>query len=103
MKENYDIIIVGAGISGLACAQKCNENSKDFLLIEKSSRIGGRVGSVKSERFIFDIGFLEGIRIFQGYRMIVFGGIVAVILIYRPRGILDEEQVHQLRHVKWKR
>ena len=30
MKENYDIIIVGAGISGLACAQKCNENSKDF-------------------------------------------------------------------------
>ena len=57
MKQNYDIIIVGAGISGLACAQKCNENSKDFLLIEKSSRIGGRVGSVKSERFIFDIGF----------------------------------------------
>ena len=50
MKQNYDIIIVGAGISGLACAQKCNENSKDFLLIEKSSRIGGRVGSVKSER-----------------------------------------------------
>ena len=57
MKQNYDIIIVGAGISGLACAQKCNENSKDFLLIEKSSRIGGRVGSVKSERFIFDLGF----------------------------------------------
>ena len=57
MKQNYDIIIVGAGISGLACAQKCNETSKDFLLIEKSCRIGGRVGSVKSERFIFDIGF----------------------------------------------
>ena len=57
MKQNYDIIIVGAGISGLTCAQKCNENSKDFLLIEKSSRIGGRVGSVKSERFIFDLGF----------------------------------------------
>ena len=57
MKQNYDIIIVGAGISGLVCAQKCNENSKDFLLIEKSSRIGGRVGSVKSERFIFDLGF----------------------------------------------
>ena len=57
MKQNYDIIIVGAGISGLACAQKCNENSKDFLLIEKSGRIGGRVGSVKSERFIFDLGF----------------------------------------------
>ena len=57
MKQNYDIIIIGAGISGLTCAQKCNENNKDFLLIEKSNRIGGRVGSLKSERFIFDLGF----------------------------------------------
>ena len=57
MKQNYDIIIIGAGISGLTCAQKFNENNKDFLLIEKSNRIGGRVGSLKSERFIFDLGF----------------------------------------------
>ena len=57
MKQNYDIIIIGAGISGLTCAQKFNENNKYFLLIEKSNRIGGRVGSLKSERFIFDLGF----------------------------------------------
>ena len=36
MKQNYDIIIVGAGIAGLACAQKCSESNRDFLLIEKS-------------------------------------------------------------------
>ena len=57
MKQNYDIIIIGAGLSGLACAQKCSENNKDFLLIEKSNRIGGRVGSVRNEKFIFDLGF----------------------------------------------
>ena len=57
MKQNYDIIIVGAGMAGLACAQKCNESNQDFLLIEKSDRIGGRVGSLKNDGFIFDIGF----------------------------------------------
>ena len=37
-----------------------------------------------------DIGVLESSRFLQGYRMIVFGGLVAVLLIYRPRGLLDE-------------
>lgn len=57
MKQNYDIIIVGAGMAGLACAQKCSESNQDFLLIEKSDRIGGRVGSLKNNGFVFDIGF----------------------------------------------
>ncbi len=44
-----------------------------------------------------DIGFLEAIRFIQGYRMIVFGGLVAILLIFMPRGILDEERVHRLK------
>lgn len=43
-----------------------------------------------------DIGVLESIRIFSGYRMIVFGGLVALLLIWRPRGLLDEATVHRL-------
>jgi len=46
---------------------------------------------------LLDIGVLESTRIFQGYRMIVFGGLVAVVLIYRPRGVLDERIVQWLR------
>ncbi|HLE67605.1 MAG TPA: branched-chain amino acid ABC transporter permease [Burkholderiales bacterium] len=41
-----------------------------------------------------DIGVLEGSRIFGGARMIVFGGLVAVLLVLRPRGLLDERVVH---------
>lgn len=41
-----------------------------------------------------DIGLLESLRVFSSYRMIVFGTMVAVILIFRPRGILDERAVH---------
>jgi branched-chain amino acid transport system permease protein len=49
-----------------------------------------------------DIGFLEAVRAIQGYRMIVFGGLVAVLLIFMPRGILDEERIHWIR-MTWKR
>lgn len=43
-----------------------------------------------------DIGLLESLRVFSSYRMIVFGGLVALILIVRPRGLLDERTVHRL-------
>jgi branched-chain amino acid transport system permease protein len=46
---------------------------------------------------VLDIGALEGSRIFEGARMIVFGGLVAVLLIVRPRGLLDERTVHWIR------
>ena len=49
-----------------------------------------------------DIGFLESIRVLSGYRMMVFGGLVAVLLIFRPRGLLDETAVHWLR-TRWRR
>ncbi|GIS90453.1 MAG: hypothetical protein CM1200mP20_04940 [Pseudomonadota bacterium] len=48
-----------------------------------------------------DIGFLESVRAISGYRMIVFGGLVAVLLIVRPRGILDEAAVHWIRR-RWR-
>ncbi len=43
---------------------------------------------------LIDIGLLESSRVFAGYRMIVFGGLVALLLIVRPRGLLDERAVH---------
>jgi len=46
---------------------------------------------------LVDIGLLEGSRVFQGYRMIVFGGLVALLLVFRPRGLLDERTVIWLR------
>ena len=39
---------------------------------------------------LIDIGLLESIRALAGYRMIIFGGLVALLLIVRPRGLLDE-------------
>jgi branched-chain amino acid transport system permease protein len=45
---------------------------------------------------VLDIGLLESFRVLAGYRMIIFGGLVALFLIVRPRGILDERAVGRL-------
>jgi len=44
-----------------------------------------------------DIGLLQSFRSVASYRMIIFGGLVAVLLVVRPRGLLDEEAVYRLR------
>lgn len=46
---------------------------------------------------MIDIGILESSRLFHGWRMVVFGGLVALLLIWRPRGLLDEATVGRLR------
>lgn len=51
---------------------------------------------------LIDIGLLESVRIFSGYRMIIFGGLVALLLIVRPRGLLDERLVHRIGAL-WRR
>lgn len=39
--KNYDIIIIGAGISGLSLAHYCARQGLDALVIEKNERVGG--------------------------------------------------------------
>ncbi len=45
---------------------------------------------------LLDLGLLDATRWFQGWRMVVFGGLVALLLRWRPRGLLDESAVLQL-------
>lgn len=58
----------------------------------------GGLGTVLGPLFgvAVDVGLLESLRVFSAYRMIIFGNLVALILILRPRGLLDEQLVHRL-------
>jgi phytoene dehydrogenase-like protein len=41
--KTFDVIIVGAGLAGLSCARRLQTQGADYLLIEASDRVGGRV------------------------------------------------------------
>jgi monoamine oxidase len=45
--ESKNIVIIGAGLAGIACASKLLENEiDDFVILEAEDRIGGRIHSV---------------------------------------------------------
>jgi phytoene dehydrogenase-like protein len=51
------IVIVGGGIAGLQAAQILQSKGLDFILIEKTSSLGGRVQSEQFQGFTLDHGF----------------------------------------------
>ena len=52
-----DVVIVGAGLAGLACARHLNEHQVSVQIIEASEAVGGRVRTDKVDGFLLDRGF----------------------------------------------
>jgi protoporphyrinogen/coproporphyrinogen III oxidase len=50
------VIVVGAGISGLACAFALKKNGIDVLVLEASANPGGMIQTVEEEGFLFELG-----------------------------------------------
>ncbi len=56
MSEPKQVIVIGAGISGLACAYRLTRLGLPVVLLEASARAGGLVGSVRKDGFLFESG-----------------------------------------------
>lgn len=52
-----EVVIVGGGLAGLACATRLSQTGIDFQLLEATERVGGRVRTDVVERFQLDHGF----------------------------------------------
>ncbi len=53
----YDVVIVGAGLSGLSCALTLQEHRLFFVVLESGDRPGGRIQTDLQDGFQLDHGF----------------------------------------------
>ena len=52
-----DVAVIGAGVAGLACARALEESGLQVRVLERSARVGGRVGTDLIDGFRCDRGF----------------------------------------------
>ncbi len=52
-----DVIIIGAGLSGLACAIAAREKGLEPLVLEAGDGIGGRMRTDRRDGYLLDRGF----------------------------------------------
>ncbi len=57
MSSTPDVLVIGAGLAGLACARHLADAGVSFQIIEASDGIGGRVRTDEFEGFLLDRGF----------------------------------------------
>ncbi|MEY4137504.1 MAG: hypothetical protein RL205_1632 [Actinomycetota bacterium] len=57
MAESHDVVIIGAGLAGLAAARQLSIHGIDVVVIDSSDAVGGRVRSDVVDDFILDRGF----------------------------------------------
>ncbi len=55
--EHHDVVVIGAGVAGLACARRLVEGGRTPLVLERSDTIGGRVRTDTVDGYLLDHGF----------------------------------------------
>lgn len=56
-----DIVIIGAGLTGLTTGFHLSKKGKDVLFVERNNRIGGQIQTYKEEGFTFESGPNTGV------------------------------------------
>ncbi len=50
------VVVIGAGLSGLACAHRLNQLGAEVTVLEASDRAGGLLGTIRKDGFLFESG-----------------------------------------------
>jgi protoporphyrinogen/coproporphyrinogen III oxidase len=60
-ENKYDIIIIGAGLTGLTLAHYLNRKNIKFKVLEKADQVGGVIKTIRKDGFIFETGPNTGV------------------------------------------
>lgn len=61
MTQERDIVVIGAGLTGLATAFNLRKKGRDVLVLEKQNRVGGQIHTFTEEGFTFESGPNTGV------------------------------------------
>ncbi|MFO8235957.1 MAG: protoporphyrinogen oxidase [Bacteroidales bacterium] len=61
MQKNVDVVILGAGLTGLVLAHKLKQQGRKVVIIEKTNKAGGVIDTENSNGFIYEKGPNTGI------------------------------------------
>ncbi len=61
MNKKRDVIIIGAGLTGLTMAYYLKKSGRNVLVIEKDSRAGGVINTISADGFIYETGPNTGV------------------------------------------
>ena len=61
MDKKAEVVVIGAGITGLVTTFLLQEKGVDVVLVEKTDRIGGQLHTISDEGFIFESGPNTGV------------------------------------------
>ena len=54
---NKDIVVIGAGLTGLTTAYYLSRAGKDVMLMDKEKRCGGAIQTLNEGGFLFEAAF----------------------------------------------
>jgi UDP-galactopyranose mutase len=82
--DHPDVVVIGAGISGLSFAWKAAQAGKQVLVLEKQNRIGGCIYSYRySDGFWYELGAHTVYNSYSGFLDIAVGAGLAERLVQR--------------------
>jgi len=55
--ERVDLLVIGAGLAGLACARRAHDEGIDILVLDAADAVGGRIRTDVIDGFRLDRGF----------------------------------------------
>lgn len=70
-EHTHPVLVIGAGLSGLACARTLQEHGIGFRVLESTSRVGGRLGSTQVDGVTCDLGFQVSMSNYEALEQLV--------------------------------